>query len=115
MKKDILALTFAVVTVGAHADRAMAYTMVITHMRRFVRVDPDLSVTSMVQGVRDRQRQGRAGDRAMVLQEPIDSSLGHKAALGVREVDGELPRDSHRLRQRKSRPTVRIRPVAMGQ
>jgi len=48
MKKDILALTFAVVTVGAHADRAMAYTMVITHMRRFVRVDPDLSVTSMV-------------------------------------------------------------------
>src|ERR1700745_1995330 len=33
----------------------------------------------------------------MLLQEPIDSGLGHKAALGVREVDGELPGRQVRL------------------
>src|SRR5256885_897468 len=29
----------------------------------------------------------------MVLQEPINGGFGHKAALRVREVDGELTRD----------------------
>src|SRR3974377_778293 len=37
------------------------------------------------------QDEGWASDQAMVLQEPIDSGLRHKAALGIREVDGELP------------------------
>jgi len=33
----------------------------------------------------------------MVLQEPINAGLGHKAAVRVREVDGELTRRQVRL------------------
>jgi hypothetical protein len=33
----------------------------------------------------------------MILQEPINAGLGYKAALGVREVDGELPGRQVRL------------------
>jgi hypothetical protein len=33
----------------------------------------------------------------MVLQEPINGGFGHKAALRVREVDGELTRRQVRL------------------
>ena len=33
----------------------------------------------------------------MVLQEPINAGFGHKAALRVREVDGELTRRQVRL------------------
>src|SRR5258708_6851412 len=43
------------------------------------------------------QDEGRAGDQAMVLQEPINGGFGHKAALRVREVDGELTRRQVRL------------------
>jgi hypothetical protein len=37
------------------------------------------------------QDEGRGRDQAMVLQEPINDGFGHKAALRVREVDGEQP------------------------
>src|SRR5262245_26718240 len=43
------------------------------------------------------QDEGRARDQAMVLQEPINGGFGHKAALRVREVDGELTRRQVRL------------------
>ena len=36
-------------------------------------------------------------DQAMVLQEPINGGFGHKPALRVREVDGELTRRQVRL------------------
>ena len=40
------------------------------------------------------QDKGRARDQAVVLQEPINAGFGHKAALCVGEVDGELTRRS---------------------
>ena len=43
------------------------------------------------------QDEGRARDQTMVLQEPINAGLGHKAAVHVREVDGELTRLEVRL------------------
>ena len=46
---------------------------------------------------RFHQDEGRARDQAVVLQKPINASLGYKAALGVREVDGELPGRQVRL------------------
>jgi hypothetical protein len=36
--------------------------------------------------------EGRAGDQAMVLQEPMNGGFGHKAALCVREIDEKLTR-----------------------
>jgi hypothetical protein len=46
---------------------------------------------------RFHQDEGRACDQAVVLQEPTNASLGYKAALRVREVDGKLARRQIRL------------------